>query len=219
MRILEALYDGKGEPMIAYNGGLVIESDGSIVHDVPILAEDVVTILEACEELGLHGSVYARDDWYIWAEDRWSAREINNTGVQPHPEFARWYLENGLQTQNPPHKIQCMGDASAIAEIQLRLSSNDQLITYRSKDTYLEICNSGCSKGDAVEAIIRERGIEPHETYYFGDNYNDISAFSVVGTSIAVANSKPEVLAAATSTTARHHDDGVARFLEAWLTS
>jgi hypothetical protein len=38
-----------------------------------------------------------------------------------------------------------------------------------------------------------------------------------VGTSIAVANGKQAVLDAATVTTARHHDDGVAAYLERWL--
>ena len=48
-------------------------------------------------------------------------------------------------------------------------------------------------------------------------HYNDIPAFSMVGTSIAVANAKQAVLDAATTTTTRHHDDGVAAYLEAWL--
>ncbi|WP_410705173.1 HAD hydrolase family protein [Chryseobacterium sp. SIMBA_029] len=38
-----------------------------------------------------------------------------------------------------------------------------------------------------------------------------------MGTSIAVANGKQAVLDAATVTTARHHDDGVAAYLETWL--
>lgn len=219
MRILEALYFGSNEPLIAYNGGLVIEADDSIVHDVPIAAADAAMIYRVCEELNVHGSFYARDDWYVWADDRWSAREINNTGVQPRSEFASWYMQEGVIMQNPPHKIMCMGVASAISEIESRLSTNQQLVTYRSKDTYLEIANAQCSKGAGVGAILEKRGFGAKDSYYFGDNYNDISAFAVVGTSIAVANAKQEILAAATTTTARHHDDGVALFLEAWLTA
>jgi Cof subfamily protein (haloacid dehalogenase superfamily) len=217
MRILEALYIGINEPLIAYNGGLVIEADGSVVHDVPLPALDAETIFGVCEELNVHGSFYAGDDWYIWGDDRWSQREINNTGVQPRREFASWYMLEGVVTKNPPHKIMCMGDEAAISEIEMTLSTNDRLVTYRSKDTYLEIANAQCSKGAGVSAILEERGIEAKDSYYFGDNYNDISAFAVVGTSIAVANAKQAVLAAATTTTASHHDDGVAQFLESWL--
>ena len=47
--------------------------------------------------------------------------------------------------------------------------------------------------------------------------YNDLPAFEVVGTSIAVANAKDAVLAAATVVTSRNHDDGVAKYLEDFL--
>ncbi len=84
-----------------------------------------------CEELNVHGSFYARDDWCVWADDRWSEREINNTGVQPCAEYAFWYVREGVVRQNPPHIIMCMGNAPAISEIESRLSTNPRLVTYR----------------------------------------------------------------------------------------
>ncbi len=217
MRLLESLYNGVNEPLIAYNGGLVIEADGSIVHDVPIAVHDAEKVFGLCDELNVHGSFYSGDDWYIWKVDHWSDRETANTGIKPHREYASWYMREGVVDCSPPHKIMCMGDPIAIEEIQSRLSKIKSLVTYRSKDTYLEIANSRCSKGAGVDAILKKRGVAKGDSYFFGDNYNDLSAFAIVGTSIAVANAKSEVIAAATTMTGRHHDDGVAEFLESWL--
>ncbi|WP_394525615.1 HAD family hydrolase [Paenarthrobacter nicotinovorans] len=110
-----------------------------------------------------------------------------------------------------------MREQSLVDGIEALLSTEPGVVTYRSKDTYLEIANSACSKGLGVEVAAEELGYHRDDCYFFGDNYNDIPAFAAVGTSIAVANGKPAVLDAATITTSRHHDDGVAAYLEAWL--
>lgn len=57
----------------------------------------------------------------------------------------------------------------------------------------------------------------PNAAISGGPMYNDLPAFEVVGTSIAVANAKDAVLAAATVVTSRNHDDGVAKYLEDFL--
>lgn len=217
MRILERMYEGVDEPLIAYNGGLVLSRTGKVVHDVPITSADARTVAEYCDETDLHASFFAGEDWHVWGDDRWTAREINNTGVHPRALSSQDYVASGRVDARPPHKIMCMGESHLIDGLELVLAPVDSVVTYRSKDTYLEIANAACSKGMGVAAAASELGVDIEECYFFGDNYNDIPAFAAVGTSVAVANSKPEVLEAATITTARHHDDGVAKYLEEWL--
>jgi Cof subfamily protein (haloacid dehalogenase superfamily) len=217
MRILEQLYDGADEPLIAYNGGLVLSRTGEVVHDVPIDADHARLIAEYCVGVDLHASFFAGEDWHVPGDDRWSQREINNTGVQPSILSSHDYIHSGRVDQNPPHKVMCMGEASLIDAVEHLLSAESGVVTYRSKDTYLEIANAACSKGMGVTAVAEELGFAKSECYFFGDNYNDIPAFGAVGTAIAVANGKQAVIEAATVTTGRHHDDGVALYLEAWL--
>jgi Cof subfamily protein (haloacid dehalogenase superfamily) len=217
MRILERLYDGADEPLIAYNGGLVLSRSGQVVHDVPIAPADARLIFEYCEDVNLHASFFAGEEWHVWADDKWSAREINNTGVQPRSSLSQEYVSSGRVDENPPHKVMCMGEPTLVEELERLLATVRSVVTYRSKDTYLEIANADCSKGMGVAAAASELGVDRSECYFFGDNYNDIPAFGTVGTSIAVANGKPSVIDAATVVTARHHDDGVAQYLEDWL--
>lgn len=217
MRLLERLYDGVGEPLIAYNGGLVLSRTGETVHDVPIKPEHAQVIAEYCASVDLHASFFSGEHWYVWADDRWTAREINNTGVRPSAMPARDYVSSGRMQEHPAHKIMCMGEPDLVEGLETLLAGADGVVTYRSKDTYLEIANAACSKGLGVEAVAKELGVPRSDRYFFGDNYNDIPAFAAVGTAIAVANAKPDVLEAANRVTARHHDDGVALFLEEWL--
>ena len=107
----------------------------------------------------------------------------------------------------------CMGEAHLIDEIENLLATNNGVVTYRAKDTYLEIANSASSKGDGVERAAAELGVDLADVHFFGDNYNDLSAFSVAGISIAFANAREEVLAAADVVTDSNHDDGVANYL------
>lgn len=218
MRILERLYSETEQPLIAYNGGLVLTPDGRVLQDVSIAPDDARTISRYCSATDLHVSFFAGEYWHAWRNDQWTAREINNTGVRPTSEPSTEYIESGLVDARPPHKAMCMGDPTAVDGLEALLSTHATLTTYRSKDTYLEIASSRCSKGTGVQTIATELGIPKQECYFFGDNFNDLPAFSVVGTSIAVANGKQAILDAATTTTGRHHDDGVAAFLDFWLT-
>lgn len=219
MELLEELYGASGVPLIAYNGARVLDSSRQVVLDVPIGQEATQHIFDTCSALQLHGSFYCGDNWYAWGDDRWSEREANNTGVIPSLESAREYAESGRMATELPHKVMCMGDSGLIDKMEESIDGFKSLVSYRSKDTYLEIANADCSKGDGLRAVADELRVSLEDSYFFGDNYNDLSAFKTVGHAIAVANSKDSVLAAANVVTARHHDDGVAAFLESWLRS
>jgi Cof subfamily protein (haloacid dehalogenase superfamily) len=217
MGILENLYGGGRSPLIAYNGGVVLAADRTVALDVSIDAVDATAIFDFSRALDLHASFYSGDDWFAWADDRWSAREASNTGVLPHADTAAEYYESGRIASAPPHKVMCMGDASAIDAIEARFAETTGLVTYRSKETYLEIASARCSKGDGLRVVAAELNVDLTDSYFFGDNYNDLPAFQAVGTSVAVANAKPAVLEAASVVTVGHHSDGVAVFLEEWL--
>lgn len=217
LRLLERHYGGGDSPLIAYNGALVLSATGSTDIDVRVPAVIAHDIAEFCDEVGLHGSFFADDEWYAWADDRWTAREIDHTAIEPSPLTARDYITAGRVELSPPHKVMCMGEPERVDALERRLSSVAGVVAYRSSASYLEIANAACSKGHGIAAAARELGVDRADTYYFGDNHNDLPAFEVAGTAVAVANARPEVRSAATVLTASHREDGVAQYLEGWL--
>lgn len=78
----------------------------------------------------------------------------------------------------------------------------------------VEAAAIGVSKATAVAELAANRGISPARVLAFGDMPNDLPMLSWAGTSCAVANAHPSVLAAATRVIGGHDEDGVAEYLE-----
>ncbi|MFE0099196.1 Cof-type HAD-IIB family hydrolase [Streptomyces sp. NPDC059009] len=88
------------------------------------------------------------------------------------------------------------------------------MITRSSPSALLEISGPGVSKASTLELCCAERGITPEEVVAFGDMPNDIEMLSWAGTSYAMGNAHPDVVAAASGRTVANNDDGVAVVIE-----
>ncbi|WP_240803080.1 Cof-type HAD-IIB family hydrolase [Streptomyces sp. A1499] len=87
-------------------------------------------------------------------------------------------------------------------------------VTRSSPSALLEISGPGVSKASTLELCCAERGIAPAEVVAFGDMPNDIEMLSWAGTSYAMGNAHPDVIAAASGRTVANNDDGVAVVIE-----
>jgi Cof subfamily protein (haloacid dehalogenase superfamily) len=87
-------------------------------------------------------------------------------------------------------------------------------ITRSSETALLEVSGRGVSKATTLARCCAERGVTPAEVVAFGDMPNDLAMLGWAGTSYAVANAHPAVLAATTHRTAANEDDGVAQVIE-----
>lgn len=89
--------------------------------------------------------------------------------------------------------------------------------TRSSKSALLEVSGSGVSKASTLARCCAERGIMPEEVVAFGDMPNDLDMLTWAGTSYAMANAHPDVLAATTYRTSSNEADGVAEVIERLL--
>ncbi|MFI7320439.1 Cof-type HAD-IIB family hydrolase [Streptomyces venezuelae] len=87
-------------------------------------------------------------------------------------------------------------------------------VTRSSPSALLEISGPGISKASTLELCCAERGITPAEVVAFGDMPNDIEMLAWAGTSYAMGNAHPDVIAAASGRTVANNDDGVAVVIE-----
>ncbi|WP_443074713.1 Cof-type HAD-IIB family hydrolase [Streptomyces sp. NBC_01431] len=87
-------------------------------------------------------------------------------------------------------------------------------VTRSSPTALLEISGAGISKASTLALYCAERGISPAEVVAFGDMPNDMAMLSWAGTSYAMGNAHPDVLAAASARTAANNEDGVAVVIE-----
>ncbi|MCW2876793.1 MAG: phosphatase YbhA [Sphaerisporangium sp.] len=86
--------------------------------------------------------------------------------------------------------------------------------THSSGRALIEMSAQGVTKATALAALARHHLIGAGQVVAFGDMPNDLPMLNWAGTSYAVANAHPDVLAAVTHVTAANDDDGVAQILE-----
>jgi len=87
-------------------------------------------------------------------------------------------------------------------------------VTHSNAKGLVEASALGVSKASVVAEIAAAHGIGRQSVLAFGDMPNDLPLLTWAGTSCAVANAHPEVLAAATHVIGSNDDDGVAKYLE-----
>ena len=204
------------EPLIAYNGALVLNAEGRELESISIPLQLVREIVHLALPWELHLSLFYGEDWYTPEEDHWASREIQNTKVKPTWKGPLEVLDNWTTSNHGAHKVMCMGDPSKIDLLYQTLLQKlgAQLHLYRSKDTYLEIAPKPISKATGLKKILDQGyAIGLHEVVAFGDGYNDIDLLQQVGWGVAVANAFPEVKAVADEITLHHKEDGVASTL------
>lgn len=218
MRHLQNQLDIKNQPIVAYNGGLIIVDD-SIKQSTTIpfeLVKDIMTF----NTRNLHLSLYHNDDWFAPQLDEWTEREINNTKVNPTIKQNEDVLELWETAKVGAHKIMCMGDAKLVDELFITLTEklSEDLHFYRSKDTYIEISPKKISKKSAIDFLISsEFDLDISEVLSFGDNYNDIEMLKASGLGIAVGNAREEVKLVADKIAGNAKEDGVAKFLSQYF--
>jgi HAD superfamily hydrolase (TIGR01484 family) len=87
-------------------------------------------------------------------------------------------------------------------------------VTHSNGKGLIEASALGVSKASVVAEIAADFGIARESVLAFGDMPNDLPLLTWAGTSCAVANAHPEVLAAATHIIGSVEEDGVADYLE-----
>ncbi|WP_329033974.1 Cof-type HAD-IIB family hydrolase [Streptomyces sp. NBC_01725] len=86
--------------------------------------------------------------------------------------------------------------------------------TRSSPTALLEISGLGVSKASTLALCCAERGISSDEVVAFGDMPNDVEMLAWAGTSYAMGNAHPDVIAAASGRTVANNEDGVAVVIE-----
>ena len=78
----------------------------------------------------------------------------------------------------------------------------------------LDLLNTGCSKGHALERWARHRGLDRSEVMAIGDNYNDIEMLTFAGHPVIMGNASDELKQNGWTVTLHNDESGVAAAIE-----
>ena len=197
--------------------GLAVISNGALVWDVakrePVLTRtiDPLVGVEVCELIraAVPGSTFA-----IETMDG-TALEPDYLERHPVPHGSRRAPIAELLTE-PALKILARHEELGYQEFWDRAAAaigDRAVITWSSTSSLLEISAAGVTKATTLAVLCDDLKISPDEVIAFGDMPNDLAMLAWAGTSYAMADAHPTVVAAAAHLAPGHDEDGVARVL------
>jgi Cof subfamily protein (haloacid dehalogenase superfamily) len=202
-------------PIAAFNGGLFVRPDLSVIEQRVI--PDGVTP-EVIELLGSHGVdvwVYRGADWFV--RDPHAphvAREAWTVKFDPTP------VDSFASVSDHVAKVVGVSDdydAVQRAVDAVRERFGDHVSAAKSQPYYGDVTHPDANKGWVVRYLSKLYQIGLEEIATIGDQPNDVLMFAHVGLSIAMGNASPEVQRAARRVTTSNEDEGFANAVERFV--
>ncbi|HEA28473.1 MAG TPA: HAD family hydrolase [Leeuwenhoekiella sp.] len=191
----------KGDPIIAYNGALILGKQQKVLKSLPMPLDFLESILAHQQNHTYNVSTFCDDIWRTAKKDQWTTHEMHTTRTTPKLVPNDELISELKNQQQQPHKIMCMGEEDILDDLIVHLKKSGQaekVHLYRSKKTYIEIITKNINKSDALVYLLdKEYDLPMSAVIAFGDNHNDVELLKNAGWGVAVANAKENVKAAA----------------------
>jgi Cof subfamily protein (haloacid dehalogenase superfamily) len=202
-------------PIAAFNGGLIVGPDMTVIEQRVIAKELVVPIAELMGSYGLVVWVYRGADWYVPdPEGPHVAREAWTVKFQPK-------VMTGIDdvTDNVAKLVGVSDDHDAVgrASSAARDRFGDHVTAAASQPYYLDVTHPEANKGSVARYLARRYRLSAAEIATIGDMPNDVLMFAHSGLSIAMGNADPQVKRAARRITDTNGNDGFAKAVERFI--
>jgi len=202
-------------PISAFNGGLIVEPDMSVVENRAVPEALVPRTVELLESFDLDVWVYRGAEWLIRDPDGPHVDREAAT-VQFAPTVVASFDGIGAGVA----KIVGVSDdhdAVAAAEQKVQAELGDHVSAARSQPYYLDVTHPQANKGAVATFLSTFYDIPHAEIATVGDMPNDVLMFSRSGLSIAMGNADREVQRAARRVTTSNDEDGFANAVERFI--
>jgi Cof subfamily protein (haloacid dehalogenase superfamily) len=196
-------------PIAAFNGGMIVERDMTILEQRVLPEELVRPIAALIGSFGLVTWIYRGNDWYV----------PDSKG--PHVDREAWTVKFEPKVMTSldgltDHVVKMVGvsddhDAVARAGVAVHQRWGDHLTAAASQPYYLDVTHPDANKGAVAQFLADRYRFPIDEIATIGDMPNDILMFERSGLSIAMGNAEPDVQSAAGVVTASNTEEGFAK--------
>ena len=202
-------------PIAAFNGGILVNRDMSVIEQRVIPEELVVPVAELNQSFGLDTWVYRGADWYVPnPEGAHVAKETATVRFGPQ-------VMTGLDglTSDVAKLVGVSDDLDAVAKASVAAHDKfgDHVTAARSQPYYLDVTHPDANKGAVAQYLSRRYEISTDSIATIGDMPNDVLMFAHSGLSIAMGNASLEVQRSARRVTTSNADEGFANAVERFI--
>jgi len=209
-RGMEMLFDplDLSTPIAAFNGGLVIERDLSVVEQKVVPEHVVGPVIDLMTEAGLTVWLYRGTEWNV-LDRRGPHVDREAATVQFEPTVVDRYDD---RHHGVAKIVGVTDDHDAIdratASVQDRFG--DHVSAAQSQPYYLDVTHPHANKGTVATYLSRRFHLPQKEIATIGDMPNDVLMFDRSGLSIAMGNASAEVQGKADQVTTSNEVEGFA---------
>ena len=206
--------DNRKSYIVANNGSQILISDTRELVYERFLPEDIaIEAFRLTVAAGLSCHIYDDTTIYVSRETEYSERDFRLSGLKPVvPDDFEEVIRRGV------YKLVIPGHPEFVTpvEAEFKVLFRDRSTVFVSKPFFMEVLPLNAGKGEALQEIAETfLGFSAEDVMAFGDSMNDESMIRYAGLSVAMINSRKEILDLAKFITDRtNDDDGIADFLE-----
>ena len=203
-------------PVAGFNGGTLVNPDGSILvaHHLPAEAA-LITLALFSAEPDVEVWVFADGDWLRRdPPGPMVQREADGLGYGPVVvESFEPYLDRVDKIVAASNNTQLLVELEA--QLQPKVKGLAQVS--RSQPVYLDVTAMLANKGEALRTLAEHLGVPLEQTAAIGDGGNDPAMFHVAGLSIAMGQAEETVKRQASVVTGSNIEDGAAQAFERFI--
>jgi Cof subfamily protein (haloacid dehalogenase superfamily) len=203
------------DPITAFNGGLVVRPDLSVIRERLVPRETVQPVIDILSKEALDVWIYTDTDWRVRSRHA------------PHVDREEWTV------RFPPKVVATFEDvldrvvkivgvsddhhAMARCLTEVQHTCGPQVSAALSQPYYVDVTHREANKGAVIDALSELLAVPAAQIATIGDMPNDVLMFARSGVSIAMANASAEVQRAATFVTTSNVEEGFAVAMERFV--
>ena len=195
-------------PIAAFNGGLLVDRDMTVIEQRTIPPELVPQAIELLKAHDLDVWLYQGADWFV--QDLQGSHVDREAATVQFPPTLRADYDGLVDGIAKIVGVSDDHDAVARAASAAQERFGDHVSAARSQPYYVDVTHPQANKGSVVEYLSRRYDIPGEQIATIGDMPNDVLMFARSGLSIAMGNSDREVQHAARRVTGSNDHDGFA---------
>jgi Cof subfamily protein (haloacid dehalogenase superfamily) len=202
-------------PISAFNGGIIVDPDMTVIEQRSLPAELVVPIHRLLRSSRLDSWSYRGADWYV-TDPKGPHVDRESRTVQ----FGPTVIGDIESITGDIAKIVGISDdydSVEAAAAAAREKFGDHVAAARSQPYYVDVTHPQANKGAVAQYLSTRYGIPTGQIATIGDQSNDVLMFAHSGLSIAMGNASHEVQRAARRVTTSNEEEGFAVAVERYV--
>ncbi len=203
------------EPIAAFNGGVFVNPDLSVIRQNFLPADIARQVIKAISDHTLDVWLYTDQDWFVHRAD--APHVAREQWTVKFPPIVTDTFEDKL---DKVAKIVGVSDDLALVatcEADVQKLCGSRASAARSQPYYLDVTSPKANKGEVVLFLSELLKIPTDRIATIGDMPNDVLMIKKSGMSIAMGNASPEVKREAMYVTDSNEQDGFAKAMESFI--